>query len=64
MFVDESVRTGLVIRTRVIVEDNDGEVDTNDVGAFVLDHLWGGMGDYDEVVDQGDGVFEVITPSA
>ena len=55
MFIDDIERTGTVTRVRVV------EVtDADEVGAFVLASLWDGMGDYDEVIDLGEGVFEVI----
>lgn len=57
MFIDEAMSTGSVTRARVIVEAGD---DPEQVGAFVLSSLWDGYGDYDEVIDQGDGVYEVI----
>lgn len=57
MFIDETTSTGTTTRVRVITEQGD---DPELVGAFVLSSLWGGDGDYDEVVDQGEGVFEVI----
>lgn len=57
MFIDEAIHAGTTTRVRVIAEEGD---DTEQVGAFVLSSLWGGMGDYDEVVDLGDGAFEVI----
>lgn len=60
MFIDDTERTGSVTRARVILEERDTNVDSSDVGTFVLMSLWDGMGDWDEVIDHGDGVFEVI----
>lgn len=57
MFLDEAMSTGTTTHARVILEEGDNP---DEVGAFVLHSLWGGDGDYDEVIDQGDGVYEVI----
>lgn len=59
MFLDEAMNTGTTTRARVIVEEGE-VVEPDEVGTFVLFALWGGDGDYSEVIDQGDGVFEVI----
>ena len=59
MFIDEAMSTGTITHVRVILDE--GEVaEPHEVGDFVLVSMWDGMGDYDEVIDQGDGVFEVI----
>lgn len=55
MFIDDIERTGSVTRVRVI-----DAPDANAAATFTLASLWDGMGDYDEVIDQGDGVFEVV----
>lgn len=57
MFLDEAMSTGTTTHARVIVEEGD---DIDEVGPFVLHALWNGDGDWDEIIDQGDGVFEVI----
>lgn len=56
MMIDDIERTGSVTRVRVLAEVGDEDR----VGAFVLSSLWGGDGDYDEVIHLGEGVFEVI----
>jgi hypothetical protein len=59
MFIDEAMSTGTTTHFRVVLEE--GEVaEPHEVGAFVLSTMWGGDGDYSEVIDQGDGVFEVL----
>lgn len=59
MFIDDIERTGSVTRVRVIAEDP-SECDESAAGTFVLQTLWDGMGDWDEVVKIERGVYEVI----
>lgn len=55
MFIDDIDRTGTITRVRVA-----GVTNPDEVGAFVLSSLWGGDGDYDEVIKIERGVYEVI----
>jgi hypothetical protein len=59
MFIDETISAGTTTRVRVVLEEGE-VVQPDEVGAFALSSLWGGDGDYAEVVALEEGVYEVI----